>query len=328
MDSENIWDLLNCLKIKEDSKIPKLESNSECESDICENCGSKEIILEEGNFCCKNCNVITKRFLDSNAEWRYYGADDSKSTDPTRCGMPINDLLPNSCVGSVISNQINESYDMKIIRRYHSWNMMDYKTRTMYNTFEHITTNASNSGISNSIIEEAKILYKQLAESKITRGENKSGLIASSIYMSCKTNKVPRSTKEIAKMFNIKVTTMTKGCKKFQDIMKLNLESTTPEDFIQRFSSKLSISPEIRELARHIVIKADEFNIVSENTPPSVAAGAIYLCIIICKINISKKDLSVACEISQVTLTKCYKKLYENRGVLLPKETILKYNVK
>ncbi len=331
MDTENIWDLLSCLKDnnKNTNEISKCKDDiSESDIDICENCGSKEIILEEGNFCCKNCNVIIKRFLDSNAEWRYYGADDSKSTDPTRCGMPINDLLPNSCVGSVISNQLNESYDMKIIRRYHSWNMMDYKTRTMYNTFEHITTNATNSGISNSIIEEAKILYKQLSESKITRGENKSGLIASSIYMSCKTNKVPRSTKEIAKMFNIKVTTMTKGCKKFQDIMKLNVESTTPEDFIQRFASKLNITPEIRELARHIVIKADELNIVSENTPPSVAAGAIYLCIIICKINICKKDLSIACEISQVTLTKCYKKLYENRGVLLPKETILKYNVK
>jgi transcription initiation factor TFIIB len=223
---------------------------------------------------------------------------------------------------------MNESYDMRLIRKYHMWNSMTYKERTLYNVFDNITTNASNSGISNSIIEEAKMLYKKISESKITRGDNRSGLIASSIYMSCKTNKVPRSTKEIAKIFNIKITTMTRGCKKFQDIMKMNLESTKAEDFIQRFSSKLSLTMDIRELCKHIVRKADELNIVSENTPPSVAAGSIYLCIMLCDLPINKKDLSTACGISQVTLTKCYKKLYNSRGQLLTKEAILKYNVK
>ena len=146
--------------------------------------------------------------------------------------------------------------------------------------------------------------------------------------MSCKFNKVPRSAKEISEMFNIKITTMTRGCKKFQDIMKMNLEATKAEDFIQRFSSKLSLTIEIRELCKYIVQKADELSIVSENTPPSIAAGSIYLCIVLCDLDITKKDLSTACGISQVTLTKCYKKLYTNRAHLLPKDIILKYNIK
>ena len=320
---DSIWSLFDTLKIDDIDKNHKVLDGS-----VCEFCNSSDIILEEGNFFCKSCSCITNRFIDANAEWRYYGAEDSKSSDPTRCGMPTNSLLPESSLGSVISNKMNESYDMRLIRKYHMWNSMTYKERTLYNVFDNITTNASNSGISNSIIEEAKMLYKKISESKITRGDNRSGLIASSIYMSCKTNKVPRSTKEIAKIFNIKITTMTRGCKKFQDIMKMNLESTKAEDFIQRFSSKLSLTMEIRELCKHIVRKADELNIVSENTPPSVAAGSIYLCIMLCDLPINKKDLSTACGISQVTLTKCYKKLYNNRGQLLTKEAILKYNVK
>ena len=223
--------------------------------------------------------------------------------------MPTNDLLPNSSIGSVISSQSNESYDMKIIRKYHMWNSMSYRERSLYNIFDSITVHAANNGIPNSIIEEAKVFYKKLSESKISRGENRSGLIASSIYMSCKSNKVPRSTKEIAKIFNLKLTTMTKGCKKFQQIMNMDLESSCATDYIQRFGSKLNISQEIKEICRKVVIKADEMNITSDNTPPSVAAASIYLCNCVYGIGISKKDLAIACEISQVTLTKCYKKM-------------------
>lgn len=330
-DEDAIWGLFATLKV--DDNAAKTEGQGQEQGlakdvNVCEHCSSTDIILEDGNFFCKACSCLTNRFIDANAEWRYYGADDNKSSDPTRCGMPTNTLLPESSLGSVISNKMNESYDMKLIRKYHMWNSMTYKERTLYNVFDNITTNATNSGISNSIIEEAKIMYKKISESKITRGDNRSGLIASSIYMSCKSNKVPRSTKEIAKIFNIKITTMTKGCKKFQDIMKMNLESTRAEDFIQRFASKLNLCMEIRDLCKHIVTKADELNIVSENTPPSIAAGSIYLCIVLCDLNINKKDLSTACGISQVTLTKCYKKLYTQRGKLLTKEAIMKYNIK
>lgn len=326
---DDLWELLNALKVHDEDEVEATSSSREAGTgDVCEFCKGTDIILEDGNFFCKSCNCITNRFIDANAEWRYYGAEDSKSSDPTRCGMPMNDLLPGSCLGSIISNKMNESYDMRLIRKYHMWNSMSYRERTLYNVFDNIATNAANNGISTSIIEEAKVLYKKISESKITRGDNRNGLIASSIYMSCKSNKVPRSTKEIARIFNIKITTMTKGCKKFQDIMKMNLESTRAEDFIQRFASKLSLTMEVRDLCKYIVMKADEQNVVSENTPPSIAAGSIYLCIVLCGLNISKKDLSTACGISQVTLTKCFKKLYNHRAFLLPKEAILKYNIK
>jgi transcription initiation factor TFIIB len=328
MDEDNVWALLNTFKEVLDEDIGPNKCVELEDQGICEFCNAPGVILEEGNYYCKSCNSITSRYIDSHAEWRYYGAEDSKSSDPSRCGMPVNDLLPNSSLGSMIGVRMNESYDMKLIRKFHMWNSMTYRERTLYNVFDNITSHASQCGISNSIIEEAKQFYKKVSESKITRGENRSGLIASSIYMSCKSNKVPRSTKEIAKMFNIKLTTMTKGCKKFQDIMKMNLDSTCPEDFIERFSSKLGLSLEMRDLCRHIVKKADELNIVSENTPPSVAAGSIYLCIMTCDLPITKNDLSAACGISQVTLTKCYKKMYTQRGVLFPKEAIIKHKIK
>ncbi len=318
------WSLFETFKGENDEN----DSIKECSDSICPSCKSNEIILDEGNYTCKRCNTLIERFIDMQAEWRYYGYDDNKSCDPTRCGMPVNDLLPNSSIGSLISNKYNESYDMKIIRKYHMWNSMSYKERSLYNIFDNITICAANNGIPNSIIEEAKVYYKKLSESKISRGDNRSGLIASSIYMSCKSAKVPRSTKEIAKIFNLKPTTMTKGCKKFQEIMNIDVESSCSVDFIQRFSSKLNINNEIKDICKHIIQKADELNIVSDNTPPSIAAAALFLCTQICNLKIPKKQLAEACEISQVTLTKCYKKLFTYRELLFTSEQINKWNIK
>ena len=62
---------------------------------------SSLIYSEERFLTCSNkkCGIIYKDTLDQAAEWRYYGADDSKSVNPTRCGMPINPLLESPHMG-------------------------------------------------------------------------------------------------------------------------------------------------------------------------------------------------------------------------------------
>jgi transcription initiation factor TFIIB len=106
------------------------------------------------------------------------------------------------------------------------------------------------------------------------------------------------------------------------------MDSSSPNDFVMRFSSKLGLSNDIKELCKYIVTKADEVGIVSENTPPSISAAAIYLCNMMCNLGMSKADISKQCDISQVTLCKCYKKLFGYRGMLFPSEAIHKYNIK
>jgi transcription initiation factor TFIIB len=315
LDDDELWDLL--------STFAKDDHDSEPNDSIkCSNvlCSSEEFTIDETNSICVKCGTIQSKSIDLGAEWRYYGANDNKSSNPTRCGMPTNDFLPKSSLGSIIGNEnISKNYyQLSRIRKYHMWNSMPYKERSLYAVISALDIKASNGGISQSIIDDAKSLYKVISETKITRGANRNGLIASSIYMSCKNNNVPRSAKEIATIFNIDITTMTRGCKKFHEIMKnKNFSCTYPSDFILRFCSKLN-KPDIVDTCIYIVNKADEYSIVSENAPPSIAAGSIYLCCTVYKHNITKKDISKACEISEVTINKCFKKLEQYKSVLLP----------
>jgi len=319
--NQAIWSMLEQMQLEtreEPQEKEEVHSSSVC---VNESCSSSQFIFDNTDTICERCGTVQYKNIDFGAEWRYYGCEDNKSTNPTRCGMPMNEFLPKSSLGTLIGNErtTKNFYELSRIRKYHMWNSMPYKERSLYNVINRLNTKASNGGISASIIDDAKLMYKQLSEMRISRGDNRNGLIASSIYMSCKNNGVPRSAKEIASIFNLNISTMTKGCKKFHEIMKMNVASTSPDDFIVRFCSRLN-RPDIVEESLYIVRAADKYSIVSENAPPSIAAGSIYLCSVVNKHGITKKDISKACEISEVTINKCYKKMVVYTDYLIPKK--------
>ncbi|KAG1653622.1 hypothetical protein FOA52_007628 [Chlamydomonas sp. UWO 241] len=275
-------------------------------------CAHADVFLDEGNYVCRECRSLVYRHIDHAAEWRFFGGrDDAKggAADPTRCGMPANDLMPGSALGAIIGVGGGDSYSTRVMRRYHMWNSMTYKERTLYGIFDNLQTIANNNGIPKAIVDEAKILYKNVSETKITRGDNRAGIIAASIYMACKMHDVPRSASEIAKAFKIKDCTMTRGCKRFQELAKMSVNTTRTGDFINRFCSKLDLGPGQRAVCHRMVDLADQLGIVSDNTPPSVAAGVILVCSALHDWRVTKKMLADVCGVSQVTIGKCAKKI-------------------
>lgn len=321
---ENLWDTF---KKEKEVNSPMTDNNL---NEFCSHCDNYSIVTENNIVVCKTCGVIQSMTFDTSAEWRYYGNDDNKYIDPTRCGLPTNELLPESSLGSIVAYKYDESYDMKKIRNYHGWNAMPYKERSLYNVFDSIQLRAINSGIPSCIIEEAKIMYKSISETQISRGANRKGIIASCIYKACKLKNVPRSAKEIADIFQLNVTNMTRGCKKFDEIMNINkktnnnisLSNSDSNNYVKRFCSYLNISDDIYEICNFVCESAEKYYLVSENTPPSIAAGSIYLVCNVLKINISKKDISHNCKISEVTISKCYKRLFKYHQYLLPQEIL------
>ena len=326
---DEIWKMFSDIKSEDDSNDSLFSDGEVDELDIdnCKYCKSDNLVNDDNNgiVICKDCGRILDKIIDSGAEWRYYGVDDSKSSDPTRCGLPSNALLPESSLGTIVGLTGHDTYEMRKIRKYHTWNAMPYRERSLYSVFDQLTVRAVNNGIPSCIIEDAKAMYKVLSEHRISRGSNRKGLIASCIYIACKSKGVPRSAKEVAEIFKLKITSMTKGCKKFMEIMNtvnkssnLELSATQPDDFIRRFCSKLQVTGRLLDICRYVAKKAEDYNLVSENTPPSIAAGSIYLVSASYNMNISKKDISEACKISEVTISKCYKKLNKYKKYLLP----------
>ena len=316
---ETLWNQLENLKINQKSEDHEQHfKETKCLNPDCDSKDFKQVTHE---FTCVKCSTVQVKFLDTTAEWRFYGNDDNKSINPTRCGLPTNHLLPKSSIGTVIGteNTRKKYYQYSRMRNYHLWNSMPYKERSLFSTLSNLNIRAGNSGLTHIIIEDAKVLYKRLSEDKISRGENRNGMVASAIYMSCKSNHVPRSAKEIASMFNLNISTMTKGCKKFNEILNINYDSSTAQDFINRFCAKLG-KPEIVDDCLYVIKKAEEYSIVAENAPPSIATGVIFLVSSHNSVKLSKKEIAKTCEISEVTINKCYKKLLKYTKFILPEK--------
>jgi transcription initiation factor TFIIB len=306
----------------------------------CEVCASDVVLTDDGFLTCKNpaCSILYKdESLDQSAEWRYYGADDNQNNDPTRCGMPVNPLLKESSYGcKVMCEGGSYSQDMMKIRRYTEWQSMPYREKAQYDMFQKITTLAQNKGISKMIIDEALRVHKRISEHKTFRSLNRDGVVGASIYVACKIHDCPRTPKEIASIFNLDNTSATKGCKNAVGIineLESNLDNsekttfckTKPEAFIERYCSRLSINDELTKLCQFIAVMIEKQNLIPENTPHSIASGIIYFVACMCHLPITKKDVNRISDMSEVTINKCYKKLYEMRDKLIPKMILAKY---
>lgn len=303
----------------------------------CDICDYPLLITEYNFLTCSNkkCGKLYTDVLDDGAEWRYYGANDNSRSDPTRCGMPINPLLKESSFSCTVRCNYRSTYEMRKIKRYTEWQSMPYKEKSQYDEFEKIKALSAKSGLSKYIVDEALIYHKKISENKTFRGCNRQGIIAASIYIACRKNNVPRTPKEIAKIFNLNSTDATKGCKNALHIInnldknseeKTTFYKTTPSSFIERYCSKLNLNKEMTELCKFIANNIERGDRMEENTPHSVAGGIIYFVAKNCNLNITKKSIYLISQISEVTINKCYKKLENIKSLLIPDKILKKYS--
>ena len=343
VDKSKLWNVFETEIIDNDKQKDPLEClyRTITNRENCEMCQFALAYSDEGILSCTNnkCGIIYKDMLDQSPEWRFYGADDNQNSDPTRCGMPINPLLEESSFGCKVLCIGKSSYQMRKIRRYTEWQSMPYKEKTRYEEFQRITVMAQNAGIPKLIIDDAIRYHKKISEHDHTfRGDNKDGIIAASIYISCRINNYPRTAKELATIFRLDATSATQGCKNAQLIInelekdmdnkdKTSFCKTKPEAFIERYCSKLNINSELTKLAQFIAIKIEKNNMMPENTPHSIAAGVVYFISQLCKINVSKRDVKNVSEISEVTINKVHKKLEKLQDELVPAVILKKYSI-
>eukprot|EP00798_Chlamydomonas_sp_ICE-L_P007023 gene7023-120_t len=238
----------------------------------CVFCKSQHIALLNGMVTCQECHSVVDRIIDYGAEWRFFGTVSDgggvgTGRNMTRCCPPSNSLIPT--LGSVIGSGAQSSTPSTTtlamggrakqrsctdIQRYHFWNSMTYKERTLCSVFEHLAAIALRNGIPQIILEEAKGVYKKASSVKVTRGDNRKAIMTCSMYMACKLNHVPRSCKEIGELFGVSSKIVIRGCKLIESrVDDLEVSTSRPEDYIRRFSSKLQMDEIEGVFTQHIV---------------------------------------------------------------------------
>tara|TARA_B110000858_G_C17644711_1_gene399856 strand:+ start:57 stop:848 length:792 start_codon:yes stop_codon:yes gene_type:complete len=233
-------------------------------------------------------------------------------------GMPVNELLPGTNLGSVVSGGHYKNYNMRLVQQVNNYTLMTYKDRSVLIVFNQISACCKRHDINDKIIDEAKGIYKHISSKKISRGSNRLGIIASCVFLAAKNVGNPRSSKEISKVFGCDSKVVTKGIKTVNDIMRMHKlgdrvkkDRVNYSDLISRFCNNLELNENhivgIHELSLRIL--TENKNDLSSCTPSSLSASFIYYYIFINGLNIGKKEISENTGISVVTIQKVVNKL-------------------
>lgn len=291
-------------------------------------------------FVCKGCGDVMERPIDSGAEYRFFGLEERGGGDPCRVGAPVDARFPTSGLGTMILSHAHGGNSstriaMARVRRYHTWNLLPYRERSLLQVFEQVALAATNHGFDVRTMDIAKDMYVKLVEHCDRRGMSRTSVVASSIYSALKQVGQPRKPKEIADMFHLSTAQFTKSLKYFQEVLSMAhqrglltteqvdpaaMPSTRASNYISHPLSKLPIARStfqaLREVAVRVANEIEDKEICPENMPHSLAAGVIALVLTTeahgaatATQPVKMDAIAEVCGVSEGTLQKCLKKL-------------------
>jgi transcription initiation factor TFIIB len=132
--------------------------------------------------------------------------------------------------------------------------------KSLYQEFQFINIMAQNAGIPKNI-DHAMIIHKDISSKKLFRGDNRDGIKAASIYISCRLNGCPRTAFEIAEIFNLDrapptdvlTQSILQNIERNVDVSQKSILITTlASSFIERFSSKIGLPYELVVLSKFV----------------------------------------------------------------------------
>merc|ERR1711871_1533997 len=332
LTEDEMWQLFDNIDLEgtsstnEDSNKDSELTQSDEQDYLCINCKSDSLVNDpsKGYHVCQSCGVINNQYLDKNPEYNNY--EDSKEGS-NGCGAPTSFFFPKASLGTKINTN-----NYSRIKKLHGWGQMPYRERSLLAVLENIQGKCKKYKITQTIIDNAKIMYKKINDCKHKKGKNKGkniiircinrkSLIAACVFFGCKLQGRPRSPKEIADIFDLELKQVNKGCRKFLDLMNVDIlmykiRCSQSTDFIERYCKKLNINSDYIDSAKRISNNIHKLDIASTHQPPSVAAGSILLMANLFDLEISKKSISDIFGISDVTIAKTYRKIYPYHKII------------
>lgn len=280
-------------------------------SNFCSECKTIKIFSPEGLPTCPGCGLVESHYIDDSPEWISGVTEDGQVNDKSRCVMPQDLELFSAQWGmSSIMSTRGTSYKNKRLAMINFHNSMNHKDRALFHAYKDFDLACVQMlSLPDSVVRDAKVMYRKFGEEKLTRGAVRTGIKANCVLWACKLNKVSRTTKEVADAFGIPAKDLSRTGQIFKDTMGLSTQdkkspmSTTPHDIIHRLMNEFDI-PDKRAWRVKCLKMADllvDCVPLMGKTPTSVATVIIYK---VLQDQITKQVVCEKCKISLPTLNK------------------------
>lgn len=330
LDNLDDLDNLDCSKFFEDVYNNLIQSTESSTTDRskCSRCDSSEFVEDYtlGIVVC-SCGEVINNIYDYAPDNKCY--DDDTKQENKRYNKITNELLPLSSLGTKLPYNIRGN-----LQKLQNWGAMPYRERSLYNDFKIINDRCDKLNLTKNIQQSANIFYAAAKSCKhqsgenmgkhiITRGKNNKGIQGGSIWIACKKNNTPISTKDIAEHFGLTIKELNKGIRSLLKLlgiknMPVQINVIGSEEYVKKYCNEMNIKDEYTNQAIKIAHNIDKLNIITEHTQFSIAATSVLIMAELNSItSMTKKSLKNMFGVSNVTISKAYKKLEKIKHILI-----------
>jgi len=289
------------------------------DNNLCIDCNHVKIITKEGLPTCPNCGLVDDMCIDDRPEWTSGVTEDGKVNDPSRCSAPnVNPELFSQewGKGTIITTNKASSYSNKRMAKINFHQSMNHRDRSLFHAYKDIDEACFR--LPDTVVKDAKMMYKKFNEKKLTRGAVRTGIKANCVLFACRMSKIPRTTKEISDMFSIQPKDLSRTSQMFKEVMlgkTTNTYTTLPHDVMQRLLNSFDVSREERLKCNNMCSRLETCSDLMSKTPNSVASVIIYM---VLKHRVNKNEINEKCVVSIPTINKIeniIKKYLEDKPV-------------
>jgi transcription initiation factor TFIIB len=238
----------------------------------------------------------------------------------------MNEMIYDKGLSTMISWQNKDHYGHTIpaktqakmyrLRKWHQRTRM--KRGAEYNVhqaLQYIIQTSSKMGLPRSVRENAAVIYRKAARNDLIRGRSIEGMAATALYAGCRQCNFPRSLDEISKSSGISKKEIGRNYRFISRNLSLKILPIKPQDFLNRFTSKLKLTQQSLQKANELIEKGHETNTITGCSPSGIAAAAIYIASILCDERKTQKEVAETAGVTEVTIRNRYREFCDKLNI-------------
>jgi transcription initiation factor TFIIB len=284
----------------------------------CMRCGKGVLVSDEeiGETCCSTCGfVLTEKAED----WQSFSTDEDKA----RTGAPTSLTMHDKGLSTVI-NPINKDASGKsingpmkhTIERLRTWDSRSQAhepvDRNFRQAFSELNRLKDKLAVTDAVIEKAAYIYRKALEKGLVRGRSISALMASALYAACRETVTPRNLKDVEKVANIKKKDIARCYRLLVKELELEMPVMDAVNCVSRIASRIEVGEKTKRYAIAVLKKAQKYEVSAGKDPMGLAAAALYLSCTKNDEDKTQRDISLAANVTEVTIRNRYKGLKES----------------
>src|ERR687884_1647160 len=287
-------------------------------SSICPVCNDHLLMItdpDSGETICSKCGMIVLDKIQNihQPEWRAFSNEEHENR--SRTGIPSSLAIHDMGLATVIGRADRDAGGKKIdttmhttMQRLRTWDSRAHVRRSdksLIQALNELQILKDKLALPHVAVEKAAYIYRKAHERKLARGRAVSGLIAASIYISCREISAPRTLNDIAAASNIKRKQLAKAYRFLVMELDIKVPLADQTKCIAKVANKANLSEKTKRLGIRIMdeIKRKDDDILSAGkNPMSLAATILYLSCLKTGENKTQLEMAEAAGVTEVTI--------------------------